>query len=273
MMEISAKLWLFIMISIIELFEYGWCSRRVWWFTATARTRARFARTAFGGFWLGLSNLLSIAVLSLVYGTVFKVPDFSRYAVFIGTGLVVWNALSAAISSAPSLFEVNATLLRNTNLHPIFYTLEEWAFQVQAFAQSFIMVLLGLSFFKHDLFLNLFLFSWLPMANILLFLYWFPLLVCILGARFRDFYQLVPIALQLSFLLSPILYDKKNLAQFGWIADFNPIYLVLSPLRHALQDGEVNVSQSMVVLAFNFFGLFLALWLLASNRKQLPFFV
>ena len=258
---------------IIESLAYGWRSRRAWWFTATARTRARFARTALGGFWLGLSNLLSTAALSLVYGTVFKVQDFSHYVVFLGTGLVVWNALAAAIGSAPALFEVNATHLRNTNLHPIFYTLEEWAFQVQTFFQSFIMVLLGLSLFMHGLFLNLLLFSWLPLVNVLLFLYWVPLAVCILGARFRDFYQLVPIVLQLGFLLSPILYDKKNLGHFGWLADFNPIYLVLSPLRHALQDGEVNVSQSMVVLAFNFFGLFLALWLLASNRKQLPFFV
>ena len=50
----------------------AWRMRRAWWFTATARSRARFARTFFGSFWLGLSNLLSIAALALVYGTVFK---------------------------------------------------------------------------------------------------------------------------------------------------------------------------------------------------------
>ena len=50
----------------------AWRMRRAWWFTATARTRARFARTFLGSFWLGLSNLLSIAALALVYGTVFK---------------------------------------------------------------------------------------------------------------------------------------------------------------------------------------------------------
>ena len=258
---------------IVESCAYGWRTRRAWWFTATARTRARFARTALGGFWLGLSNLLSIAALSLVYGTVFKVQDFAHYVVFLGTGLVVWNTIAAAVGSAPALFEVNANHLKNTNLHPVFYTLEEWAFQVQTFFQSFIMVLLGLSFFKHDLLLNLLMFSWLPLVNVLLFLYWLPLAICILGARFRDFYQLVPIVLQLGFLLSPILYEKKNLGQFGWTADFNPIYRVLSPLRHALQHGEVNMAQSMVVLAFNLLGLFLALWLLGRDRKELPFFV
>jgi len=258
---------------IIEAFVYGWRSRRAWWFTATARTRARFARTALGGFWLGLSNLLSIAALSLVYGTVFKVQDFSNYVVFLGTGLVIWNAVAAAIGSAPGLFEMNATHLKNSNLHPIFYTLEEWAFQVQTFFQSLVMVLLGLSFFKHDLILNFLAFSWLPLVNLLLFLYWVPLAVCIMGARFRDFYQLVPIVLQLGFLLSPILYDKKNLGQFAWTANFNPIYRILSPLRQVLLRGEVNVSQSVAVLAFNLLGLLLALWLLGRDRKVLPFFV
>ena len=79
--------------------------RRAWWFTATARTRARFARTTLGSFWLGLSNLLSIAALALVYGTVSS-KDFV-YVVYLGIGLVVWNSISAAIGSAPNLFEHN----------------------------------------------------------------------------------------------------------------------------------------------------------------------
>ena len=80
----------------------AWRMRRAWWFTATARTRARFARTFLGSFWLGLSNLLSIAALALVYGTVFKVQDFNTYVVYLGIGLVVWNGISAAIGSAPT---------------------------------------------------------------------------------------------------------------------------------------------------------------------------
>ena len=36
------------------------------------------------------------------------------------------------------------------------------------------------------------------------------MLTCLLGARFRDLYQLVPIVLQLVFLLSRF-YEKKNL--------------------------------------------------------------
>ena len=70
--------------SDIATVKDAWRMRRVWWFTATARTRARFVRTYFGSFWLGLSNLFSVGVLSAVYGTVFKVQDFQTYVVYLG---------------------------------------------------------------------------------------------------------------------------------------------------------------------------------------------
>ena len=121
----------------------AWRTRRVWWFTATARTKARFVRTSLGSFWLGLSNLFSIAVLAAVYGTVFKVQNFSVYVVYLGVGLVVWNSISAAVGGAPNLFEHNRDHLHNINLHPVFYTLEEWAFQLQTFVQSFLLVVVA----------------------------------------------------------------------------------------------------------------------------------
>lgn len=262
-----------IMDSVTDTLGYGWRSRRVWWFTATARTKARYSRTVFGSFWLGLSNILSIGVLSAVYGTVFKVQDFNEYVVFLGTGLVVWNSLASAIAAAPFLFAYNAVHLQNTNLNPVFYTLEEWAFQVQTFFQSFCLVVIALSYFQPSLIPHLLVSAWLPMTNLLIFMYWFPLVACLLGARYRDFYQLVPILLQLVFLLSPILYRKENLGSLAWTADLNPLYRVLSPLRHSLLQGQVLWEQVIVMALVNLLGLWLGLHLLNRERPHLPFLI
>ena len=251
----------------------AWRSRRVWWFTATARTKARFARTTLGSFWLGLSNLFSIGVLAAVYGTVFKVENFSVYVVYLGIGLVVWNSISSAVGGAPNLFEHNRDHLHNINLHPIFYTLEEWAFQVQTFVQSFLLVVIALSFFQHDLLLNLLIWGWLPLFNLFLFLFWFPLLTCLVGARYRDLYQLVPIVLQLVFLLSPILYEKKNLGSMAWTANLNPFYRILSPVRHTLMTGELQWGVGFSLLVINAFGLWLSIRLLNRDRRHIPFWV
>lgn len=261
------------MSTAADTMRFAWRSRRAWWFTATARTRERFARTALGSFWLGLSNLLSITVLAAVYGRVFKVQDFNSYVVYLGTGLVTWNTIATAVQSAPNLFRANAGNIMNTNIHPIFYSLEEWAFQAQTFFQSFGLVILVLMTIEPALLLHLFTASLLPLINLLLFIYWFPTLLCLLGAKYEDFFQLVPIILQLMFLLSPILYRKEALGTLSWTADFNPLYQVLSNLRHALIHGEIKLEHVLPLLLINLMGVACSVGLLERQRRRLPFLV
>jgi lipopolysaccharide transport system permease protein len=111
----------------------------------------------------------------------------------------------------------------------------------------------------------------LPLVNLLLFVYWVPLLLCLVGARYRDLFQLVPIVVQLIFLLSPILYQKTSLGKLSWIADFNPFYSYISSLRHALLQGEISMYQSGWLLFVNILGIWVALTLLERERPLLPF--
>ena len=265
------KRYLFIMEPFLESLQYAWKTRRAWWFTATARTRERYARTALGSFWLGLSTLLSVAVLATVYGTVFKVKDFGSYVVYLGIGIAIWNSLATAAVSATTLLVINSNNIKNTSTNPVFYACEEWAFQVQTFLQSFLLVVLALTPFQPSLLAHLATCGFLPFINLLAFLFWFPLLICLLGARYQDLFQLVPILLQLLFLLSPILYFKESLARFAWTADYNPLYRILSGLRQALINGETNYSQAFFLLVINVAGLAISLFLLEKSKRQLPF--
>ena len=258
---------------LINSIKYAWYSKRVWWYTATARTKARFARTTLGGFWLGLSNLLTIAALAGVYGTVFKVNNFSEYVVYLGVGLVSWNALASSISSAPTLVETNSAQLLNTNTKHIFYTLEEWAFQLQTFSQSFVLVLIGLIFFQKTLFLNLLTLGLFPLINLLIFMYWFPLFISIIGIRYKDFYQLIPVILQLIFLLSPFLYVKETLGSLSWVADYNILYQVINSLRETLITGDLSFRKLIPITIINIIGTIYAIRILNKSKKVLPFLI
>lgn len=251
--------------------DFAWRMRRVWWFTATARTTARFVRTKLGSIWLGLTNLLTITALAFVYGTVFKVESFAAYAVYLGVGLVLWNAIAGAIGSSPKLFEQNRTSLNNINLPPLFYVLEEWAFQLQTLAQSVLVVLFCLSYFQPSLLWHLASAGLPGLVNLALYLFWVPLLVCLLGARFKDFYQLVPVVLQLVFLLSPIIYSKSSLGSFAWLAFLNPIYPPISLLRDALLTGQLAVLPTFTLLLINLLGCYGCLCLLRRQSAILPF--
>ena len=157
------------------------------------------------------------------------------------------------------------------NLKPIFYTLEEWAFQFQTFIQSFILVFFVFLFFKLTLISNLLIYSWLPFLNLFIFIYWFPVIVCLISVRYTDFAQLVPIVLQLVFLISPILYRKESLGSLGWITNLNFIYQILDPLRVSIINGTINYQNSFLILIFNIIGLFLTIRLLDIESRRLPF--
>ena len=258
---------------IIDDFKFAINNRQVWWYTATSRTRARFARTTLGSFWLGFSNLLSISTLGFVYGTVFKVKDFSSYFVYLGIGLVIWNTISSSICMAPNLFSNNSSNIKNMNLRSLFYTLEEWAFQIQTFFQSFLLVFIVLLFFKPVLLINIFTASWLPILNFVLFIYWFPLLLCLISIRYTDLAQLVPIIMQIVFLTSPILYRKESLGNISWITDMNIFYRILDPLRVSINNGFVNYGESLLILLINFMGIYLSLRFLEKSSRKLPFLV
>lgn len=267
----SHRLWQLQGRSVLSQIRFAWHTRRVWWFTATARTKARFVRTKLGSFWLGLTNLFSVAMLATVYGTVFKVGDIQQYSVYIGVGLVLWNSMSAALGSAPILFEYSRENINNINLPPIFYALEEWAFQLQTFGQSLLMVCLGLSIFEPRLIPNLLFFGLPGLLNLMVFMFWLPLVICLLGARYKDLYQLVPIILQLVFLLSPILYTRQSLGAYGWIASFNPLYMAFGPVRDSIIGGTFHWLYNLLYLLVNFIGMYLSLRLLRRDAKILPF--
>ncbi len=252
-------------------FRFAFKTRNAWWFTATSRSRARFARTTLGSFWLGFSNLLSIGTLGIVYGTVFSVDNFRSYFIYLGCGLVIWNTISSSISNSPQLFAHNSSNIKNMNLKPLFYTLEEWSFQLQTFIQSFTLVFFVLIFFQFSLVINLLIYSWLPFLNLFIFIYWFPVIVCLISVRFTDIAQLVPIVLQLVFLTSPILYRKESLGPLAWITNINFIYQVLDPIRISIINGYVNYQDSIFLFIVNLIGLVSTLIYLNYESKRLPF--
>jgi lipopolysaccharide transport system permease protein len=261
------------MNNLFEAVSYCWSTRRAWWFLASAKTRERFARTTLGSFWLGISNLLSVVVLGVIYGTVFEVERFGEYFVYLGIGLTLWNTISGAVMNSQGIFKSCASRIKNTSQHPIFYTMEEWAFQLQTFAQSLAVVILVLTVFQPNIALHVLTVGILPLANIVLFIWWAPVMLAVIGSRFEDFHQLIPVAVQILFLVSPILYQREALGKWGWTADINVMYRMVSNARHAMITGELKITQVMLLLAANLFCSALTILTLERQRRKLPFLI
>ena len=141
------------------------------------------------------------------------------------------------------------------------------------FFQSFSLVFIVLLFFNKSLLYNLFLSTWIPFLNIFIFIFWFPLIIALISLRFSDLAQLVPIVLQLIFLISPILYRKENLGDLNWITNINFIYLLIDSVRSSLISSDINYYNQFLILIVNISGLFLSLIFLQNQSKKIPFLV
>ena len=255
-----------------SLLKYILQTRRTYWFTATCKTKARYARTSLGSFWLGISTLITVVCLGTIYGTIFKVSNFRDYFIYLGFGLVIWNPISQAINQAPLIFSNNSVSLKNSRIKPIFFVCQEWAFQVQSFVQAFLMVLLVFLIFSPNLFWNLG-FSIIHFLNLFLFLFWLQLLISLLGTKFTDLFQLLPVLTNLIFLLSPILYQKKNLSSYSIIADLNPIYQILRLLRSSLINGTLDLELGLIALLANLIFIIFSLLVYIKMEKKLIFYL
>ena len=257
---------------IIKLIKYVIKTRRTYWFTAISKTKARYARTTLGSFWLGVSTLLTVICLGSVYGRVFNVTNFREYFIYLGFGLVIWNPICEAINAAPLIFSNNSNSLKNSRIQPIFFVCQEWAFQIQSFLQAFLMVFIVFFLFSPGIILNLGA-SLIHFVNLFLFIFWLQLLISLLGTKFTDLFQLLPIITNLLFLLSPILYVKKSLGSFGFIADFNPIYQVLKLLRNSIIYGLPYFQLGFIVLIGNLIMLFLSIYVYTRMERKVIFYL
>ena len=258
--------------TIIKIVNYIFKTRRTFWFTATSKTKARYARTSLGSLWLGISTIFTVLCLGLVYGTVFKVSNFRDYFLYLGFGLLIWTPICEAINQAPLIYSRNANSLKNSRIKPIFFVCQEWAFQVQSFFQSFLIVFLVFFLVSPVIFWNLG-FSIIHFINLFLFIFWLQLLISLFGTKFTDLFQLLPVITNLLFLLSPILYEKNNLGRFAFTADFNPIFQVLRLLRNSLIYGDLNIQFGLIIFFANIFFLVISLFIYKRMEKNIIFYI
>ena len=115
--------------------------------------------------------------------------------------------------------------------------------------------------------------SWIPFINLFIFLFWFPLIIGLISLRFSDFAQLVPIVMQLIFLISPILYKKENLGDLNWITNINFIYVLIDSLRTSLITSDVNYMAQFILLCINILGFLFSIMILNLQTKKIPFLV
>jgi lipopolysaccharide transport system permease protein len=239
-----------------------WAQRELVYFLIWRDIKVRYKQTALGGAWAILQPVLTMAVFSLFFGRLAKMPsDGVPYAVFTFVALVPWTFFANGLTLASNSLVNNANLLTKVYFPRLAIPLATVMSGVVDFALSFV-VLLGLIAYYRIA----------PTANVL-YLPLFLLLALVaslgvslwlaaLNVQFRDVRFTIPFLVQFWMFATPIAYPSSLLPEpWRTVYAINPMVGVVEGFRWALlgvdtAPGPVVAMSAVVTVAILIGGMF-----------------
>lgn len=197
--------------------------------------RASYGHALLGLFWAPLAALVQVAVLSFLFVRVVPLA-LDDYAIFVFTGLAAWQLASASLTAGAEAFTANRDLVRRPGFPTEVLPVVSIGGALAGYVLSLPVLLLGLALFGR-LRVNAVALPVVIAAEVLV-LAGPAYLVATLNVRFRDVRHLVGLVLGVLFYLTPVFYEVDRIPdRYRWIADLNPLALVVRLHRQVLFDG------------------------------------
>ena len=192
--------------------------------------KLRYRNSILGFLWSLLNPLAYMIILTIVFSLLLRV-NVPNFAAWVLIGLLMWRFFSLgtnqglfSIISNPSLvtkvYLPRYLIVLSNNLANLFGAVLEFVVFIP------LLILLGVA---PSIFL-----LFLPVVILLEFLMVFGLSLSLapLNVKYRDFYQLWDVALQLGFFLSPIVYDAQLIpSRFRFAYSLNPMTGLIESAR------------------------------------------
>lgn len=242
----------------------------IWLHQAYHTLSAKYKRTILGTLWIAGNFVVTSLTVVLVFGILFQ-QDRKIFLPYVMMGNLVATTCLWILSEAPELFVSHGSMIKN-HAYPFTY------FVFEALAR--LMLLLGHNMVIFYIFMifnqTLAIPHWtvLPgIALVLLTMFSWGLLSAQLSARFRDLRFLLPSLSFLLFLLTPIYWRVELLRDKQWIADYNPLYNLVSLVREPILGNAPTATHWIHAIITCAIGILIASVVFINYRRRIPFWV
>jgi len=218
----------------------------------------RHAASALGALWTLLLPLANILIFTLVFSRIMgarlegmgmeSLGTYS-YSVYLVTGLLAWTCFANTLARITQVFHEKAGLIGKVRMSlfalPLYVLISETiVYLISMFFFVIFLWLIGFEWTIHWL--------WWPLIFAVqqLLAYSIGLICAVLSVFLRDIKELVAVATQLWFWMTPIVYVVTILPE-RWLPlfTFNPFYHVVKALRDALIVGQAPELASLGMIA------------------------
>ncbi len=226
-----------------------WDHRELLYFFVWRDIKVRYKQTAIGAGWAILQPLLTMAIFTLFFGRLAKIPsDGIPYPVFFYAAVLPWIYFAGALAGATNAVVENQRVITKVYFPRLILPFSSVVSGLVDFAIGFVLLIAMMLYYGVRPGWAL---LWLP-----------PFLVLAtataLGAglwlaawntRYRDVRYAIPFLIQLWMFASPVAYSSTLVpAQWRWLYGLNPMTGVIEGFRWAL-TGQGSTPGTMIMIS------------------------
>jgi len=225
-----------------------WRFRELLYFLAWRAIKVRYKQTLIGAAWAILQPVLSMAVFSLIFGGLLRVPSEGiPYPVFSYAALLPWMFFASAVTMASNSLVYDANLISKVYFPRLIIPLAATVPPAIDLAVAFLVLIALLAFYGivpggAVLALPLLvLLAWLTALGVGLWL-------SALNVKYRDVAYVVPFLMQVWFFVTPVVYPSGLIPDpLKALYGLNPMVGVIDGFRWALLGAHHGPDVSMLV--------------------------
>lgn len=238
-----------------------WRYRELFYVLAWRDISVRYKQTIIGLAWALIRPFLTMAVFTVVFGKVAKLPTegAAPYALMVFAGLLPWQFFSTALSESSNSLIGNANLISKVYFPRLIVPTAAVVVSFVDFLISFA-ILVGLMLWYQ------FLPSWqiltLPLFVVMAFLASLGpgLWITSLNVKYRDFRYIIPFIIQFGLYVSPVGFSSSVVPEeWRLLYSLNPVVGVIDGFRWAVLGGESALYMPGFLLSWGLIAFFL--WL------------
>lgn len=249
-----------------------WRYRELFYFLAWRDILVRYKQTAIGVAWALIRPLLTMIVLTVVFGKVAKLPsDGVPYPILVFAAMLPWQFFANAFSEAGN------SLISNANMISKVY-FPRLVIPGSAVIVSFVDFLISGSILVALMLWYGFLPDWRILTLPLFILIAFAaamgagLWIAALNVKYRDFRYIIPFVVQFGLYISPVGFSSNVIPeQWRVIYSLNPMVGVIDGFRWAILGGNAQFYWPGFVVSLCLVGLVLVTGIMYFRKTERSF--
>lgn len=213
--------------------------------------KLKYRRSYLGIIWTLIEPLLTMIVLTVVFGTLMGNTD-RTYPVYILSGRLLYSMFSGATKESMRAIRTNSAMIKKVYVPKYLYPLSAVLYNYVIFLISLIvLVVVALVLGVRPTF-HIFQVI-VPLINIVLLSLGVGMMLGTFSVFFRDLEYLWNVALMLIMYMSAIFYYPEKLLNSGYafVLRYNPLYCVIDNFRSAIFGTPMNLYSTCYSLGFS----------------------